>query len=127
MKASTIGPYLSALKRYLTDLTKHPYFVHAEDGIRVYKVTGVQTCALPICHRPGRPRRRRGRIVPAEPPPGANRPPPGAPADDAPLGQRPDRRVHRQRRLRLGPVRPPARSEERRVGKECRSRWSPYH
>src|SRR5256885_458358 len=23
--------------------------------------------------------------------------------------------------------RPPARSEERRVGKECRSRWSPYH
>ena len=23
--------------------------------------------------------------------------------------------------------RPNARSEERRVGKECRSRWSPYH
>ena len=23
--------------------------------------------------------------------------------------------------------RQPARSEERRVGKECRSRWSPYH
>ena len=23
--------------------------------------------------------------------------------------------------------RPEARSEERRVGKECRSRWSPYH
>ena len=22
---------------------------------------------------------------------------------------------------------PPERSEERRVGKECRSRWSPYH
>ena len=22
---------------------------------------------------------------------------------------------------------PQARSEERRVGKECRSRWSPYH
>ena len=22
---------------------------------------------------------------------------------------------------------PPDRSEERRVGKECRSRWSPYH
>ena len=22
---------------------------------------------------------------------------------------------------------PPRRSEERRVGKECRSRWSPYH
>src|SRR2546430_7578499 len=25
------------------------------------------------------------------------------------------------------PRAPPARSEERRVGKECRSRWSPYH
>ena len=24
-------------------------------------------------------------------------------------------------------VKKPARSEERRVGKECRSRWSPYH
>src|SRR2546430_17402891 len=27
-------------------------------------------------------------------------------------------------RLRIAPY---ARSEERRVGKECRSRWSPYH
>src|SRR2546425_11789473 len=27
--------------------------------------------------------------------------------------------------LRLAPE--PGRSEERRVGKECRSRWSPYH
>ena len=31
----------------------------------------------------------------------------------------------------LQPTRPgfslPARSEEHRVGKECRSRWSPYH
>src|SRR5256885_13204212 len=26
-----------------------------------------------------------------------------------------------------GPVRRRDRSEERRVGKECRSRWSPYH
>ena len=24
-------------------------------------------------------------------------------------------------------ARKPSRSEERRVGKECRSRWSPYH
>src|SRR3712207_7242089 len=31
--------------------------------------------------------------------------------------------------LRYEPRAPwqPARSEERRVGKECRSRWSPYH
>ena len=27
----------------------------------------------------------------------------------------------------LGGVNPTQRSEERRVGKECRSRWSPYH
>src|SRR5256885_12063367 len=26
------------------------FFFQAEDGIRYYKVTGVQTCALPICH-----------------------------------------------------------------------------
>ena len=25
------------------------FFVQAEDGIRDYEVTGVQTCALPIC------------------------------------------------------------------------------
>src|SRR2546426_1336043 len=32
------------------------FFFQAEDGIRDYKVTGVQTCALPICgriHPPG--------------------------------------------------------------------------
>ena len=28
---------------------------------------------------------------------------------------------------RKPPERPEFRSEERRVGKECRSRWSPYH
>src|SRR5205807_6550363 len=27
------------------------FFFQAEDGIRYYKVTGVQTCALPICER----------------------------------------------------------------------------
>ena len=28
------------------------FFFQAEDGIRDYKVTGVQTCALPICMFP---------------------------------------------------------------------------
>src|ERR1039457_4295061 len=28
------------------------FFFQAEDGIRDYKVTGVQTCALPICIEP---------------------------------------------------------------------------
>src|SRR5256885_8803141 len=41
-------------------MTAHPrsldyrrvfFFFQAEDGIRDYKVTGVQTCALPICGR----------------------------------------------------------------------------
>src|SRR5688500_20282892 len=29
----------------------YDFFFQAEDGIRDYKVTGVQTCALPISHR----------------------------------------------------------------------------
>src|SRR2546426_2973110 len=37
------------------------FFFQAEDGIRDYKVTGVQTCALPISQRRGRYPRRRGR------------------------------------------------------------------
>src|SRR5690606_40686791 len=28
------------------------FFFQAEDGIRDFHVTGVQTCALPICHGP---------------------------------------------------------------------------
>src|SRR5688500_20399352 len=32
------------------------FFFQAEDGIRDYKVTGVQTCALPIYDEPGRVR-----------------------------------------------------------------------
>ena len=30
------------------------FFCQAEDGIRAYDVTGVQTCALPICARAGK-------------------------------------------------------------------------
>src|SRR5256885_13086926 len=35
------------------------FFFQAEDGIRDYKVTGVQTCALPILPHRGRARGRR--------------------------------------------------------------------
>src|SRR5256885_8222459 len=96
------------------------FFFQAEDGIRDYKVTGVQTCALPILAQArtliasdflqalsGRPdarlaisRRHRRRTA------------------VTPTSARP-----RCSRLRLATTR----SEERRVGKECRSRWSPYH
>ena len=90
------------------------FFFQAEDGIRDYKVTGVQTCALPISLR------QRPAFYTAH----------------FSLRQRP--------RFFHGPVlvaaAPPLfiltnsccgsflyRSEERRVGKECRSRWSPDH
>src|SRR5687767_15923046 len=79
------------------------FFFQAEDGIRDKLVTGVQTCALPISrpveHHHGRVRDGEHRRRPDVQP---ELPPVG---DDLQSG----------------------RSEERRVGKECRSRWSPYH
>ena len=36
-------------------------------------------------------------------------------------------RIKEERGGRIFPVSDHSRSEERRVGKECRSRWSPYH
>src|SRR5688500_19539387 len=38
------------------DLNNINFFFQAEDGIRDYKVTGVQTCALPISIFAGSPR-----------------------------------------------------------------------
>ncbi len=40
------------------------------------------------------------------------------------LGIEGGKKIYRRRRA---PAEPKTRSEERRVGKECRSRWSPYH
>src|SRR5438552_15023413 len=80
------------------------FFFQAEDGIRDDLVTGVQTCALPISARPS-PRRA-----------SAGSPPPRACARAAPTPRCP--------RACNGKC---CRSEERRVGKECRSRWLPYH
>src|SRR5688500_10250072 len=46
----------------------YPFFFQAEDGIRYYKVTGVQTCALPISLSPAREEFRQlaatGNLVP---------------------------------------------------------------
>src|SRR2546426_7587191 len=39
----------------------------------------------------------------------------------------PDQKIHAFDLSNLGPAPTDTRSEERRVGKECRSRWSPYH
>src|SRR5258707_4344385 len=45
------------------------FFFQAEDGIRDIGVTGVQTCALPICSgaTPDRPHRRRSNAVISDP------------------------------------------------------------
>src|SRR2546430_10352722 len=94
------------------------FFFQAEDGIRDLTVTGVQTCALPICHVL---RREAGQYVP---PPGQNL------LARQLRTQHPDqgRRTIRRRPLRFHwTSSDEPRSEERRVGKECRSRWSPYH
>src|SRR5256885_5433224 len=74
------------------------FFFQAEDGIRDYKVTGVQTCALPIS----------GEWL----------------CDDLLRAQSLSRGAGGRE---AGSKLTRKRSEERRVGKECRSRWSPYH
>src|SRR5256885_12859842 len=43
------GFYVIFFGTNLTDILLVCFFFQAEDGIRDYKVTGVQTCALPIC------------------------------------------------------------------------------
>src|SRR5690554_7677472 len=92
------------------------FFFQAEDGIRDADVTGVQTCALPIslalsalllsgCNQ--------GESVKLE-----NH------IDQASYGVG----LNIGRQIAQDDVEVNAdRSEERRVGKECRSRWSPYH
>src|SRR5437016_11533809 len=84
------------------------FFFQAEDGIRDWSVTGVQTCALPISEdEPDRRERR-----------------------EWPRRQASTRREQRDAGRAAHPEETPAhpqeiedehRSEERRVGKECRS------
>src|SRR2546430_12273409 len=91
---------------WVTEWGCEVFFFQAEDGIRDLTVTGVQTCALPI-----------------------------SPFSPEQMGQFGTSR----RRFFHGPgldnfdmalaksTKFTERSEERRVGKQCRSRWSPYH
>src|SRR2546430_12163355 len=95
------------------------FFFQAEDGIRDLTVTGVQTCALPIsrCARafhPGRSARAHLAAL------AASNGIPRARVTEV-LGMV---GLSGAARRRAGTF---SRSEERRVGKECRSRWSPYH
>src|SRR3989440_4727021 len=95
------------------------FFFQAEDGIRDLIVTGVQTCALPIYVLLAVDDFHHASLVHHADVAGA---------EEAILrhhlrgllGALPVTRHH----LRAARA---DRSEERRVGKECRSRWSPYH
>src|SRR5689334_24776471 len=93
------------------------FFFQAEDGIRDGTVTGVQTCALPIWSQ--RMRRHEKRTEQA-----------------ALFRGKDDEEQRALRPFAAGGIRgvslrqfdhahSAGRSEERRVGKECRSRWSP--
>src|SRR3712207_8627998 len=90
------------------------FFFQAEDGIRDIGVTGVQTCALPIF--PDLPEYEPDEVVFGD--------------ENTSFYKVLDAY---SRCLRMSELMWQhhfeflLRSEERRVGKECRSRWSPYH
>src|SRR5690349_24946935 len=84
------------------------FFFQAEDGIRDLYVTGVQTCALPICSR------RAGRAWRGRRP---------GPADRSGTADGPEA-VGAPGAVGVPGAAGWSRSEERRVGKEWRSRWS---
>src|SRR5690606_41043080 len=89
------------------------FFFQAEDGIRDFHVTGVQTCALPIYGRrvydPG-PAGLSGRS--------------NARDIVGNLSSKPHTYKRAGHRKMAGKSK---RSEERRVGKECRSMWQADH
>src|SRR5690606_40694472 len=91
------------------------FFFQAEDGIRDFHVTGVQTCALPISlfHvAESRPRsQRKSTCAGKDPLPLSLEIPMAA-------GRRPGVPVRQRHGLTV------PRSEERRVGKGCGSRWT---
>src|SRR2546430_8062531 len=89
------------------------FFFQAEDGIRDLTVTGVQTCALPISPV-------LEQIVEV-----VDERPLIEPADEGDVLGR--TRLEALQEVGALLAHDKLRSEERRVGKECRSRWSPYH
>src|SRR5256885_3088951 len=101
------------------------FFFQAEDGIRDYKVTGVQTCALPIFKDLWPADEEIDAIVEQ-----AVKPAQFRAVYEPMFAIRKDDGNKASPQYDWRPqstyIRRP-RSEERRVGKECRSRWSPYH
>src|SRR5256885_11601833 len=97
-------------------------FFQAEDGIRDYKVTGVQTCALPIllnCITTSI-------TLNATASSGAALLWSGGQTTASITVSAAGTYTVRATAAN-GCTASDTRSEERRVGKECRSRWSPYH
>src|SRR2546430_9487185 len=92
------------------------FFFQAEDGIRDLTVTGVQTCALPILL----PLVASGALA-------VSNPSPAKPAPDPRELQVLNASPFHSMVVYVSDFELDVRSEERRVGKECRSRWSPYH
>src|SRR5438067_8159219 len=95
------------------------FFFQAEDGIRDRNVTGVQTCALPIY--PAAPEQLTTFFCcdkVADILPGGRTLRSASPAHNGTID------LSRRFGTSLS-VAPRARSEERRVGKECRFRWQP--
>src|SRR5206468_7514542 len=90
------------------------FFFQAEDGIRDLIVTGVQTCALPISRRSPRGARLSARAAA------------GARFVQVILDEV-ARLEARAVVAGIEPLEQHLRSEERRVGKECRSGWARGH
>src|SRR5256884_3802288 len=95
------------------------FFFQAEDGIRDVAVTGVQTCALPISFL-----QQSNAVLNHDVYAALERI--TAPTQIT-FGRTDQVTSTRFADQMMRKIRNSERSEERRVGKECRSRWSPYH
>src|SRR5258707_6405393 len=119
--------YCKPQKSLLLYLSSLLFCLQAEDGIRDIGVTGVQTCALPFSSRRRHTRYWRdwSSDVCSSDLVGGD----GVEMIRAGFHDAEDWGVWTaQRSSALALITAgPHRSEERRVGKECRSRWSPYH
>src|SRR5688500_20376063 len=91
------------------------FFFQAEDGIRDYKVTGVQTCALPIFNNAYNKTKVLSLLT-------------DKPGERITVGTQVFGNQGELRQIvgmEMGQI-AAYRSEERRVGKECRCRWWQY-